>query len=37
MSKKIIIKILASTTIEKVWAAWTNPEYIVKWNFAYSD
>ena len=37
MTKKIIVKVLVTSSLEKVWDAWTKPEHIVKWNFATDD
>jgi len=33
----ITIETTVNAPIEKVWAAWTNPEHIVQWNFASED
>ena len=34
---QVTIEAMASAPVEKVWDAWTNPEHIVKWNFASED
>ena len=34
---KITIETTVYAPIEKIWAAWTNPEHIVRWNFASAD
>lgn len=35
--EKITINILINTSVEKVWEFWTNPEHIIKWNYASKD
>lgn len=34
---KIEIKATVNAPINKVWASWTSPEHITKWNFASED
>ncbi len=33
----ITVETLVNAPLSKVWAAWTEPEHIVKWNFASDD
>jgi uncharacterized protein YndB with AHSA1/START domain len=33
----ITIETVVNAPIEKVWEAWTNPEYITQWSFASDD
>ncbi len=41
MTKKgnifITVKVVINEPVEKVWACWTEPDNIVKWNFASED
>lgn len=37
MKTKITVKCTVNNSIENVWKSWTNPEHIVKWNFASED
>jgi uncharacterized protein YndB with AHSA1/START domain len=37
MKDPIIISLEINAPLEKVWNSWTNPEDIVKWNFASND
>lgn len=34
---KIEIEVTINASIEKVWNLWTNPEHIVRWNYASAD
>lgn len=34
---KIEIEVTINAPIEKVWNLWTNPEHIVRWNYASDD
>ena len=36
-TESITIKAVVSADIDKVWTFWTEPEYIVNWNFASDD
>ncbi|MFC5283803.1 SRPBCC family protein [Pedobacter alpinus] len=33
----ITVETIVSNQLNKVWDAWTNPEHIIKWNFASND
>ena len=33
----ISVEVTVNAPVDKVWAAWTTPEYIVNWNFASDD
>lgn len=37
MKDPIIVTTEINAPLEKVWEHWTNPQYIVKWNFASDD
>ena len=37
MNEMITIKVVVNRDIGLVWAAWTLPEHIIKWNFATDD
>lgn len=37
MPTKLTINATVNAPIEKVWACWTTPEHITKWNFANDD
>jgi uncharacterized protein YndB with AHSA1/START domain len=34
MATKITVSATVNAPVEKVWDSWTNPEHIIKWNFA---
>ena len=35
--ESIVVEVLVSQELDKVWEAWTQPEHIRKWNFASDD
>lgn len=34
---KITVKVTVDVPVEKVWSCWTEPEHIMKWNYASED
>lgn len=36
-SQLITVEVTVNAPVQKVWDAWTKPEYITKWNFASDD
>jgi len=36
-NSKIVVATIVNAPIEKVWKYWTEPEYIIKWNYASDD
>lgn len=37
MAKKITVEAVINAPVEKVWEFWTEPNHIVKWNFALDE